>query len=115
MLNYFEKGTIKWKRLNEFINGFEETVENVEVAKNILDASYPKLRKISFSDIIEIIKNKESFDLYEILEKVNLCRSSLGKRMELLTRTNILIKKRRKRNIYNFNENIKKWRLPNTN
>lgn len=115
ILEYFEEETTKWQRLDEFINGFNHSVKNLEEAKIILDCTYRKLRHNPFSEILDAVKNKNGFDLYELLDELNTSRASLQRRIRLLIHANILTKKRKRKNIYNFNKNINEWRLPNTN
>jgi len=113
ILKYFERGTSKWQKLNEFINGFNFSVKNLEEVKIILDNVYPKLRHNTFSEILDTIKNENKFSLYEVLSELNISRPSLQRRIRILIHANILTKKKERRNIYNFNKNIKEWKLPN--
>jgi len=114
LLDYFERGTVKWKRLNGFLNGFEQSVENIEDAKLLLDNSYPKLRNNNFSEILDAVVNRKEFSLYDLLGELEISRPCLQKRMNILIRANILKTERGRRVIYNFNENVDKWRLPET-
>lgn len=113
LLNYFEQGTIKWKRLNGFINGFDKPVKNLEEAKFLLDNSYPKLRGEKFSEILDMIIAKKEFDVYDLLENINIDRTVLLKRLKLLIHGNILTKKMvNRRYIYFVNDKIEEWKLP---
>lgn len=112
-LNYFEVKTVKWKRLDGFINGFNYSVKNLNEAKTILDISYPKLRNCTFSDILDCIAKRNEFDTYEIMKELQISRANLQKRLDLLVRCNILMKKRSRRNKYSINPDTNKWRVLN--
>jgi len=60
LLNYFDKNSGKWQRLNELIYGFQGKAGTLEEAKKAFDLAYPKttLSLINFSDILDAIHKK---------------------------------------------------------
>lgn len=114
ILSYFEKKTIKWQKLKEHIFGFENRVKNVEEAKVILKKYYCKNTKQNIIDIFSAIKELKQFNIYDIIKILNIPRSTLLKYLNTLIKLKILNKKYRKRKmLYNYNENLTEWRLPN--
>jgi len=54
------------------------------------------------------------FDIYDLIKETEHPRGTLTKYMSFLCKTNTIIKTRKKKSNYIFNENILEWRIPST-
>ena len=97
LLNYFEKGTEKWYRLNELVYGFQGKVDCISSAKIAFDKCYSEVArsKISFTKIIDIISTEGSFTNKQLVDKLNsgnnpIASTSLGVYLYLLRKSNII-------------------------
>ena len=115
LLSYFEKGTIKWLKLKDHIYGFNNKVKDLNEAKYILKVYYYKrLNNIKINDLLDILKIKKKFDVYDIIKITNTPRGTMCNQLNMFCKFNILNKEYENRRIkYTYNENTLEWKLPN--
>ena len=125
-LGYFNKSTFKYNRLYWYAYGNNSTIDSFEDAKVKLRAVFPTNKnnsKIDFVDILEKIIRLKQFNRYTLCKEANLHYKSIEKVLRILEIANIIMVERinkveRIKNLSDkikFNDDFKKWNLPNTN
>ncbi len=120
-LSLFIPGTKKWNRLNNHLNGYKTEINTIEEAKQLLYESYDKYNRksITFNELLNILILERQINSNKIKDKNTAFYAKLRilERMNII-KANIVLKRdkygkfKEKFKIYNFNDNIKKWRLP---
>ena len=134
-LELFEPNTEKWFKLNDYVNGFSKKVNSFEEAVYILNSIYPRQSssKIILKDVLLAIKDLKQtyrYELADYLTRKNNLESYGGKwahslrhYLDILKRANMISVEKRKfgkkksfgsvvREVYKFNEDFEKWRVP---
>jgi hypothetical protein len=91
-MNFFEKGTEKFYKLNDMLNGFTGSVKNVQEALIIFEKTYglTNSSKITINDVINALKEMKMCDKYILAEKLNVGISTMYRYIHLLENANIL-------------------------
>ena len=120
LLNYFDKESEKHERLCELVYGFQGKVKNLEEAKKAFDLAYPKttLSLITFSKILDILKQKQTFSYQTTLntlknQNTHISDTTLKYYIKILSNNGIvhLIEKKPFK-VFKFNNNLKEWKVP---
>ncbi len=120
LLNYFDKNSGKYLRLYELIYGFQGKAKNLEEAKKAFDLAYPKttLSLITFSKILDILKQKQTFSYQDILnilknQNTSISDTTLKYYIRILSNNSIVhLIERKPIKVFNFNNNLKEWNVP---
>lgn len=113
-LNYFERDTIKWKKLKDHIYGFDNKVKNLKEARDTLKIYYyKKLNEPKMHKLLDLIKRIKKFDVYDIIQITKTPRGTMCNQLNMFCKFNILSKEYKSRRMkYSYNNNISEWKLP---
>jgi len=121
-LEYFVKGSDRWFRIYEWVNGYQGSVKNIKEASVILEKCFPvrSNSKITLTQIFNVFVENKILSLAHIIaelkdKNIEIAESTLWIYTGILREMNIIRKKRLSdnTNVYILNEEASEWRLPN--
>ena len=92
--NFFESGTEKWFKLNDYLYGFKRSVDSEEEAIEILNKIFPKQNSsnISLKKVITVLKELKYCDKFYLAKQLNIGVSTLFRYLHILDMSRIIIR-----------------------
>lgn len=90
--NFFESGTEKWFKLNDYLNGFKRKVNSEEEAIEILNKIFPHQNSsnITLKKVITVLKELKYCDKFYLAKQLNVGVSTLFRYLHILDMSKII-------------------------
>jgi hypothetical protein len=117
-LQLFEKGTEKWEKIKENVNGFKKIPTSENEVLETFSRVFPSKNRsfVNISDFFNCLKKAGNCNIEELTKKLNIDKTTTNKYRKVLKDCNIIREEHIEGKKYKieicFNKNIHEWRIP---